>query len=384
MKKTILFVDDEPKLLDGLRRILRSMRAEWEMGFAASGRDALRIMADKPCDVVVADMRMDDMDGLALLERVRELHPGVVRVILSGQSDEAKVLESIGLAHFFLSKPCQAEKLKITLTRACGMSGLLTDESLVKLISRIDSLPSMPSLYREVVEEAQSKNGSLAKVADIISKDVAMSAKLLQVANSAFFATPGEVSSIIRAVNILGLENIKSLILTIKIFTGSHPKDSPCYSMSSLWSHSISVGMIARGIATQEGFPQNRIDEALMAGMLHDVGKVVLMDKLAKECREISELVKSSGCRLWEAEQKIVGTTHAQVGAYLMSLWGLSESAVEAIAFHHCPGKSANESFGTLTVIHLANAVEHGGRGGKKSDRLDVEYLEKLGISDRI
>jgi HD-like signal output (HDOD) protein len=321
---------------------------------------------------------------LALLERVRKLHPGVVRVILSGRSDEKKVLESIGLAHFFLSKPCEAKRLKSMLTRACGMSGLLSDESLVKLISRIDSLPSMPSLYREVVEEAQSKNGSLAKVADIISKDVAMSAKLLRVVNSAFFATPGEVSSIIRAVNMLGLENIKSLILTIKIFTGSHPKDSPCYSLSSLWSHSIAVGMIARGIATQEGFSQDLIDEALMAGMLHDVGKVVLMDKLGKECREISGLVKASGCRLWEAEQKIVGTTHAQVGAYLMGLWGLSESAVEAIAFHHCPGKSANESFGTLTVIHLANSVEHGGRGGKKSDRLDIEYLEKLGISDRI
>ncbi|MDA8307891.1 MAG: response regulator [Deltaproteobacteria bacterium] len=383
MKKRILFVDDEPEVLLSMRRMLRSMRSQWEIDFAGSGQDALRTMAGKPCDVVAADMRMPGMDGLRLLERVRELHPGVVRIILSDHSDKDAALKSVGLAHYFLSKPCEAGKLKITITHACGMRALLTDEPLINLISRIDSLPSLPSLYQEVVEEAQSQNGSLAKVGDIISKDVGMSAKLLQVVNSAFFGFPGQVSSIMRAVNLLGLENIKALILSLKIFTSSHPTNFHCYSLSSLWSHSISVGMIARSIATQEGFSQNLIDEAFMAGMLHDVGKVVLMDKLPEECLKISELVKSSGCQLWEAEQKISGTTHAQLGAYLMGMWGLSESVVEAIAFHHCPGKSTNESFGTLTVIHLANSMEHRGRNAKKNNRLDVDYLKKLGISDR-
>ena len=381
MKKRILFVDDEPRVLDGLRRILRSMRSEWEMEFAGSGQEALGAMAAKPCDVVVADMRMPGMDGCGFLEHVRELHPRVVRIILSGQSDKETVLNRIGLAHHFLPKPCEADELKTTITRACSMRALLTDEALINLISRIDSLPSLPALYREVVREAQSSNGSLAKVGDIISKDVGMSAKLLQVANSAVFGSSGEVSSIMRAVTLLGLENVKTLILSLKIFSCSQPENSPCYKISSLWAHSLSTGMIARSMATQEGFAQNLIDEAFLAGMLHDVGKVVLMDKLPEECLKISALVKSSGCQLWEAEQKTLGTTHAQVGSYLMGMWGLSESAVEAIAFHHCPGRSANETLGILTVTHLANSLEHGGGGGKKSDRLDTDYLKKLGIS---
>ncbi len=381
MKKKILFVDDEPGVLDYLRRTLRSKRAEWEMEFAGSGPEALALMAAKPYDVVAADMRMPGMDGPVLLGRVKELHPRSVRIFLAEEVD--KDLGAIGLAHYFLRKPCEPGELKSMIERACSMRALLTDPSLVELLSRIDSLPSLPSLYQEVVREAQSPDGSLARVGDIISKDVGMSAKLLQVVNSAFFGSPGEVSSIMRAVNLLGLENIKALILTIKIFTCSHSANLSCYSLASLWGHSIAVGMIARGIATQEGFSQNRIDEALMAGMLHDVGKVILMEKFPGECRKICELVKSRGCELFEAEQKILGTTHARVGAYLMGLWGLSESAVEAIAFHHCPRNSTDESFGTLAVVHLANAEEHSEGGAKQRRGVDAEYLKKLGIGDR-
>ena len=182
-----------------------------------------------------------------------------------------------------------------------------------------------------------------------------MSAKLLQLVNSAFFGLPTQVSSTVRAVNLLGLETIKALILTTKIFSQFDRADLPCYSISSLLDHSISTGMLARSIATQEDLGQNRIDEAFMAGLLHDIGKLILLDKLPEKCLEISDVFNSGACQLWEAEQKVLGTTHAQVGAYLMGIWGLPESLVEAIAFHHCPGKCSNSSFGILTIVHLAN-----------------------------
>jgi HD-like signal output (HDOD) protein/CheY-like chemotaxis protein len=384
MKKRILFVDDERKVLDGLQRMLRSMRSEWEMQFAASGQEALELLKGKSFHVVMTDMRMPGMDGCQLLERVKNLHPQVVRIILSGNSDKDLTLNSAGLAHQFLSKPCEPETLKTTIARACAMRELLEDEYLVNVISKIESLPSLPSLYREVVEEVNSPDGSLARVGEIISNDVGMSAKLLQLVNSSFFGLSTRVSSAVRAVNLLGLETIKTLILTIKIFSQLDRAGLPCYSISSLLDHSISAGMLARSIAAQEDLGQNRIDEAFVAGMLHDVGKLILLDKLPEKCLEISAACNSSGCQLWEAEQKVLGTTHAQIGAYLMGIWGLSESIVEAIAFHHCPSKCSNISFGILSIIHLADSAEHCEHGEKSTRRLDLGYLEKLGIADRL
>ena len=229
-----------------------------------------------------------------------------------------------------------------------------------------------------------SQDGSLARVGDIISKDVGMSAKLIQLVNSAFFGLPTRVSSTVRAVNLLGLETIKTLILTIKIFSQFDRAGLPCYSISSLLDHSISTGIFARSIAAQEDLGQNRIDEAFMAGMLHDIGKLILLDKLPERRLEISDACNSSACCLWEAEQNVLGTTHAQIGAYLMGIWGLPESLVEAIAFHHCPGTCSNRSFGTLAVIHLANSAEHCAHGEKSTKRLDLSYLEELEIGDRL
>ncbi len=191
--------------------------------------------------------------------------------MLSGHSDKDLILSSVGLTHQFLSKPCDAQTLKTTIARACAMRELLEDESLIKVVSRIESLPSLPSLYEEVVEEVISRDGSLARIGEIIAKDVGMSAKLLQLVNSAFIGLPTKVSSIVRAVNLLGLETIKTLILSIKIF--SEFKRAGLPSISRLWDHSISTGMIARSIATQEDLGQNRIDEAFTAGLLHDIGK---------------------------------------------------------------------------------------------------------------
>ncbi len=383
MKKRILFVDDERKELDDLQRMLRGMPSEWEMEFAVSGQEALGVLKDESFQVVVADMRMPGMDGRQLLGRVRKLYPQIVRIIVSGHSDKDLILKSVGLTHQFLAKPCDAETLKTTICRACAVSELLEDESLINVISKIESLPSLPSLYKEVVEEVNSPNGSLTKVGEIISKDVGMSAKLLQLVNSAFFGLPTPISSTVRAVNFLGLKTIKTLILTIKIFSQYDRAGLPGYFISSVLDHSISMGILARSIATQEDLGQNQIDEAFMAGLLHDIGKLILLDKLPSKCLEISDAFNSSNCQLWEAEQKILGTSHAQVGAYLMGIWGFSESIVEAIAFHHCPSRCSNSSFGVLSIIHLANEFEQGGHGKNNRKGLDTDYLDKLGIVDR-
>jgi len=113
-KKRVLFVDDEPRILDGRRRMLRSMRHEWKMSFAETGQEALAILANQPFDVVVVDMRMPGMDGVQLLSEVRKRHQ-IIRIVLSGTADREAILRAVGLAHQYLSKPCDAETLKSVL-----------------------------------------------------------------------------------------------------------------------------------------------------------------------------------------------------------------------------------------------------------------------------
>lgn len=386
MKRRILFVDDEPVLLDGLKRMLRGMRDQWEMTFAVSAEAALEIIKCKPVDVVVTDVRMPGMDGVQLLSQVRDLYPQTVRIILSGTNDKDLIFKSIGSAHQYLSKPCEGETLRATISRACTLRGLLDDKSLVSVVSGIESLPSLPALYEEVVEEANSPNGSLNRVGEIISRDVGMSAKILKIVNSSFFGLPQHVTTPVRAVNLLGLEIVKSLILSVKIFSQFGRSELPGYSIANLWNHSISTGILAKAIAKEVGIGKDLLDEAFTAGLLHDVGKLVVLDELPEKCGEINEMVNSAHCPLWEAEQAILGTTHAQIGAYLMGIWGLSESGVEAIAFHHCPAGCPNQGLSTLTAVYLANNIVH---YNPALDRdlmtgLDREYLERLGIADRV
>lgn len=388
--RRVLFVDDEPKVLQGLERMLRPMRKEWEMAFAAGGPEALEALEQKHFDVLITDMRMPGMDGCRLLERVRDLHPRVVRIILSGHSDKEMILKSAGAAHQYLSKPCDAEALKRTIGRACALRGLLEDQALLDVISRVETLPSLPSLFSEVMEEIASPEGSLARVGEIISKDVGMSAKILQLVNSSFFGQPTRVTSAVRAVSLLGLETVKALVLSAKIFSQCTRPGPPGYNIAALWNHSLRTGVFAKNIARAENGGRSQIDEAFMAGLLHDVGKLILLDRLPEACGEIALAASRSGCRLWEAEREVLGTTHAQVGAYLLGIWGISEPIVEAIAFHHCPDTSPNESsksFGALTAVHAANALELEGLAQKNAgpgEPCSSGYLEAVGCGGRM
>jgi HD-like signal output (HDOD) protein/CheY-like chemotaxis protein len=385
--KKILFVDDEPRVLEGLQRMLRGMRNEWEMAFAPSGPEALEILEKDLFDVIVTDMLMPGMDGYQLLNEVKRDHPGIVRIILSGHLDKDKVLNSIGPVHQYLSKPCSADDLKSTIARACAMRCLLENDSLINLISTIDTLPSLPSLYMEIVEEVNSPDGTISRAGEIISKDVSMSTKVLQLVNSSFFGISTHVSIPARAVALIGMETVQALVLSSKIFSQFSRSDLPGYqTIANLWDHSIATGFLAKDMATSFKQGQEEIDDSSLAGFVHDLGKLILLDKLSEACAEVVQVAKSTDCSLIEAEQEVLGTTHAQIGAFLLGIWGFSESIVEGVAFHHCPGECPNKGLSALTAVHLANGLEHriNPHNAPEAASFDCSYLSKLGIYDRI
>ena len=158
MKKRLLFVDDEPNVLSGLKRSLHAMRAEWDMEFVDSANAALAALEKQPYDAIISDMRMPLMDGADLLEEVKKRYPDTVRMILSGQSSRGAVFRSISPAHQFLAKPCDPQKLGSRLKQAFATRDLLSNQSVKTVVSRMRSLPSLPTLYGEVMAELQREN----------------------------------------------------------------------------------------------------------------------------------------------------------------------------------------------------------------------------------
>lgn len=385
--RRILFVDDEPKVLEGLQRMLRSMRHKWEIEFAPGGAAALEALAQKPFDVVVSDMRMPGMNGAQLLTEVRKQHPQVMRIILSGYSDQEMIMKSVGPAHQYLSKPCDATHLKVTVERACALRDLLTNDSLQRLVSQIQLLPSLPSLYVELIGELQSSNASTKKVAEIIAQDLGMSTKILQLVNSAFFGLRQTVSSPAEAASLLGVDTIMSLVLSHQIFSQFSQAEVPGFSSTALWSHSLAVGVFSKRIAKAEDQEHKMTEDAFAAGLLHDSGKLVLAANLPSLYSEMLAQADAQNLTLVEAERKCFGAAHPEVGAYLLGLWGLPDTIVEAVAFHHDPSQCPAQSFSPLTAVHVANTLHHEALNvDRKADEYkpDLDYLTHLGLAERL
>lgn len=361
MKKRILFVDSEPKILKGLERMLRGMRGDWDMSFSGTRDGSLELLQKEPFDVVVSDIRKSKIDGMDLLDQIKREFPQLVRIVLSGESDPDVLMKSTRVSHQFLSKPCDAETLKSTVSRACALNDLMKNASLKRVLARMDSIPSMPALYAEIINVLNSPNASLKQTGEIISKDSGMSAKMLQLVNSAYFGLSRRISNPVQAVSLLGLNTVKALVLSIKIFSQFDLKKISGEFLEHLQNHNMTVGVYAKAIAKTE--KPDDLDNAFMAGILHDSGKLMLAANFPEQYGMALSLARDEELPLWEAEREMLGVTHAEAGAYLMGLWGLPSPIVEAIAFHHEPEKSMQDKFGTLTAVHLANVFEHEGCG---------------------
>jgi putative nucleotidyltransferase with HDIG domain len=356
----ILFVDDEPNIREGMRRMLRSMRNEWEMEFADSGETALATIEqwralERPFDVVVSDMRMPGMDGADLLARVKDMSPDSVRLILSGHSDTASIMKTVGNAHQYLNKPCDPDLLKRTIKRAFALRLLLRDEPLQKVVGQIGSLPSLPVVYQEVMACLQNPNASLGDVGKVIGKDVGMTATLLKLVSSAFFGLSKPVSTVERAVSFIGLDTLIALVLGQGIFKEAPPISVPGFSLEKLWHHSLETAAAARFIAGQQGLDKTTLDDAFLAGMLHDIGKLVLAQSMPDV---YGVVLRDAGAGFTAAtEYQRLHTTHADVGAYLLGLWGLTDAVVEAVAFHENPGDAPTQGLGLPVIIHCADRL---------------------------
>lgn len=381
-RKKVIFVDDEPNILDGLRRMLRSLRNEYDMHFVAGGNEALELMAQQRFDVIVSDMRMPGMDGAQLLEIIQKEHPHTIRIMLTGQADQDSIYRTVGVVHQFLAKPCAPDQLKSILIQTAALQDMLFDGSLKDLISQLGKLPSLPSTYSKLQKAMALPDVEIKELAEIIAKDIAMTAKVLQLVNSSFFGMYTKVDSAARAVALLGLDTIKVLVLSLELFSKIKVPEQ-VFQIDQLWSHSLVVGKVAKDIAASQTDSKELISDTFLAGTLHDLGKLILLSSLPDQYRQVIDIAVERNITLPEAEQSVFGATQSAVGSYLVGLWGFSNPIIEAIGFQNSIEKYPAATFTPALALHAANVLYYRNRPdeiiGKALD-LNITVLERLGL----
>jgi HD-like signal output (HDOD) protein len=378
-----MFVDDEPNVLDGLRNLLRKQRHQWDMLFASSGKAALEQLAEEPVDVMVSDMRMPGMDGAELLTRVRDLYPQTARIVLSGHAEREAIARVVSIAHQFLSKPSDAETVRAVIERTCRFQALMCDPGLRRVVGEMDRLPSLPDSYWALVRATEKPDFGLDEIAKIVETDPAMSIRVLQLVNSAYFGLPQRTESIAKAVTYLGVENLKGVLVAVHVFNGENFPVIAGLTPEILRDESVQTATLARQIVKD----RRLADTAFAAGIVHDVGQIVLARDSTKRYGDVFTAARANGEPLRIAEMRELGVTHATVGAYLLGVWGLPYVLAETVAFHDEPSTVVDGNVDLLGAVHLADGLLEA--AGEQRDPvtagiLDVPFLERIGLMPEV
>jgi HD-like signal output (HDOD) protein len=320
----VLFVDDEPLLLRSLERTLRVQKLAWETRFVESAAAALDLLAREPVDVVITDLRMPDVDGVELLTEIQREYPRITRLVLSGQVGTEECLRVMRVAHQCLAKPCNFASLRHVVQRIAWGRSLVADADLAEAMTALSSLPTPPQLHAEVCA-ALKRGAGLAELARFIGRDLASSAKLIQIVNSAFFAREGKIPTVPRALTILGADVIRDLLPSVEVFRAFTGGSEAVARLEADQRHAALVAQVARAVA-----PPQLANDAFIAGMLHEIGEVVLV-ALGKH------------------------GDHAKVGAFLLAMWGIDDRIVDAVAYHREPGSVTAETAALVDALHVAD-----------------------------
>ncbi len=340
----VLFVDDDESILQTFKLVFRRERAAWDMAFALGGDAALAELRAAPFDVVVSDMRMPTIDGAQLLAIVQAECPSAFRVILSGDAPSS-MLRAMSASHIILNKPCDRETLRAAIVRAHDVARAAGSTGVRALLGRIDKLPSPPRIYLELTELVANPRSGLDDVAAVVARDTALAAKVMQLASSAAFGRRG-ATSLRAAVGLLGFELLRGIALTTALFAPGKP------GLEGLQETALRAASIARELA-----PPALRDLAFVAGLLHDVGRIVLAGLDSAASALAAELAVEP----------------PQLGAHLLGMWGLPCEIVEAIACYRTPCSAAPAIQPLAAAICAAVALASGGE-------LDAAMVAAFGI----
>jgi putative nucleotidyltransferase with HDIG domain len=375
--KRILFVDNEPAALEGLRLRLHGVSGKWEPGWADNGRLAIEQMQRQPYDVVVTDLRMPGMDGARLLEIVSARWPQTIRIVLSGYADPRQTVRAVPLAHQYLNKPFEPQQLEDVIDRCVQLHDLLHGPRLRAIVGRMRQLPAIPRIYSALRSLVNDEKVTATEVARVVGTDPSIAARVLQIVNSAFFRLPRRITKIEQAVSYLGFTVIRNIAMSVEIFSQWPSKPFGHLHQAKLQAHVRAVAAAARALTVKTPIA----DDTMLAGLLHDIGYWVLAEEFSAELGASLELAAATAIPVHEAESRVIGASHAEIGAYLLGTWGLPYSVIEAVAHHHEPQRVSQSYFDVLAALTIAQSLVRADDGSAfgvavpTDSRVDESYL---------
>jgi putative nucleotidyltransferase with HDIG domain len=376
----VLFIGSDARWFQQAEHDVYCLQPNWLCQRAADSAEARVMVASAAFDALVLDSRVSDKADL--LGRLGDSAGRMVCLVCCNLLDRSAVAQWNRPGIIPVSEASDAATMVANLIRADRLRSWMADPTIKSLIPRIHKLPAAPKLHAQVTEELQSANGSMMVVARLISQDPVMSAKILQVANSAFFGQASEIVDTAEAAMVLGTERIRSLILLAGVFSQYDGTKCPGFLPEPIWNHSVQVAMYSRAIAFAETKDARMAEASFTAGLLHDIGKLILAANIPEMYATVLRVRANRKITCREAELGVFGMTHAELGACLLASWGLPLPILEAIAWHHEPEKSANRGYSLVAAVHVANAFAQENSAEKGRDGIRVGFLLKAGLGD--
>lgn len=379
----LVLADSDRAVAESHRRALRAARPEWDVVSVSGAPAAIAALESTPADVFVSDLGKTASDGAALFEQVKDRWPATVRIVLAEFTDRNLAIRLERSVHRFLHRPCDSFMLAMLIERSSNLRETVNDPAVARAIGGLESIPRPPVTVQALEKVLADPDAGVIAVASVINRDAALAARLLRVVNSSFFGVSRQVTRVDAAVNFMGV----SLVRAIALADGATRAFSVAPDVLDLdeWNmHAVRVAACARDI-TLAVVPQDRAlaDEAFLAGLLHDVGQVVLAGVKPKVWQALEEQSVQQALSLHQVEQQAAcSATHALVGAYLLSLWGLPSSVVEAVAFHHSPERLHGHMFDATIAVHVADALSVR-PAGRVAPVIDMATVAAAGVTEQ-
>jgi HD-like signal output (HDOD) protein/ActR/RegA family two-component response regulator len=384
-RKNILYVASPRSADTALSESVNGLNPNWAVSVARSAAETLALFDQNRYDAIIANEQLDDMDGFRLLDTIQQRHPDAHRLIVADLSNPRVAVKSAGAVHQCLPKPIDLELLRSALERVFLRNIWLSNRSVRELLGQMSAVPSPPELYMTIIRALRDPSTDLEEISTQAEQDPGMSAKLLQLANSAALGLGQKVVRVHDAIGYLGLEMTRALVLLAHTFAYCNRRTDFDGRIARLWKHSLRTGVLARRLARLENCSSDEVDESFLAGVLHDIGELLLLVNMPEKYKQVLAQAGEKHSPLWLVELEHFGATHAELGAELMAIWNLPHGVVEALALHHHPSKLFSSTFGPLAAVHVADVFEQEfSQSAEEGSSIDQSFLNDLGVGDRI
>lgn len=385
--RKVLFVDDNKSLIDSFKNYFDKMPKKWAPIYQTDPLKAMDILIFGDIDIIVTDIHMPEINGVTLLDFVKKEHPDIIRIAISGESDTPEMLAKAKNAHRYIQKPVDLNSLRSVIERVSSLETLIANKDTRKIVASLDVIPTTPKVYRELLSELNRDDGSLKRISELVAEDPGLTAGLLKVVNSAFFNLPNEITSAQQAVTLLGLEIVKGILFSVEMVRTFSIDEEKTFSINDIVEHSLLVANFTKTILEKEHVNRVVIEKTFVTAILHDIGELIFAYAFPERYRTIIEVSKSFEQTLARLEMQVLGSTHAEAGAYLLGLWGLPDDIVSAIANHHTPAKASGTAAAILATLHAADyicckLIPEFRLGG--DEHIEMSFLKKLKIHHKL